>query len=283
MKLSFDPFKEFAGSTKGSALTGTLSSLHATGRWIWDLGEWKTAPDLELILNFKNSFIDFCVRNQSGAWFTGGGAVTIERSSVRGMEWLDDGLRRGLHNPFWDEYFDGIIPKEDSEQNSDLKFGFMLMQAKRLHSSRMYWAHSLESISNAYKAWVEKNEHQLVMYSIEAGEALRQGFRDGNTLSLKELKRSIELQDHERVSKRQAENLASGRAKGAQVQKEHAAKTLEFVERVNNDLLQKSGTAYRHLNQRADYITKKLLETGRMQPNGNPYKTTTIYKMITGK
>lgn len=100
----------------------------------------------------------------------------------------------------------------------------------------------------------------------------------------KEQKAAISLQANAALAvlHKQATNLAGGRAKGAQAQKEHAAKTREIVEQLNNDLLDTGGTAYRHLEQRADYITKYLLEVGRMQPNGNPYKTSTIYRMITG-
>jgi len=78
-------------------------------------------------------------------------------------------------------------------------------------------------------------------------------------------------------------NLEKGRAKGAQAQKDYAAETKKLIETLNSDLLKNPNTARWKLGERAEYIKKKLIEMDRKQTNGEPYKTSTIKLLITGK
>lgn len=77
--------------------------------------------------------------------------------------------------------------------------------------------------------------------------------------------------------------LAKGRRMGAEAQKQYAAETQEIIIGINADLLKNPNTARWDLERRADYIAEKLLEQGRRQPNGNPYRVSTIKNKITGK
>ena len=78
-------------------------------------------------------------------------------------------------------------------------------------------------------------------------------------------------------------NLEKGRSKGAQSQKEHAEEIKQKIYTYNSELLKNSTSARWTLDQRADYIEKKLNGFGIKQINGKPYLFSTIKKMITGK
>lgn len=77
--------------------------------------------------------------------------------------------------------------------------------------------------------------------------------------------------------------FAKGRSDGAQAQKQYAVETWAIVKTLNNDLLKHPDTARWPLRARAAHIEKILRERQRAQPNGNPYKASTIQKRIAGK
>lgn len=177
MNLSFDPFQEFNcyldRSDIENKLIGPLACLHDIGRCSWNLGGFGIEDTLGLTLKFKDKFINFCVMHQSGEWFSGNEAARLERKSVREIEWLDGGLRRGLYHQFWDDF--ASKSPEKNEDDSDAAPGFALLRLTTLHPSKLYWAHTLESISAAYSAWISNDIPLLLGFSVEGAEALRQG------------------------------------------------------------------------------------------------------------
>lgn len=78
-------------------------------------------------------------------------------------------------------------------------------------------------------------------------------------------------------------NLAKGRTMGAMSQKQYAAETHQLILSINADLLINPNCARWGLDRRASYIEEQLLAKNRKQPNGRPYKASTIKTKITGK
>jgi hypothetical protein len=177
VKFSFNPFDEFSnrtpGNTKPQLLDGQLVRLHELGRWAWNLGRWENLDSFEMCFKVKNMFVDYCVSKQSGAWFGGNRDEPIPRQHIREIDWMDDGVRRDLFNQFWENV---LLPKvTDGADGVNSELGLALMRLKTLHPSRLYWALTIESVEKAYVSFKSNDSSNLILHSVQAGEALRQG------------------------------------------------------------------------------------------------------------
>ena len=127
----------------------------------------------------------------------------------------------------------------------------------------------LQTLLERYEAMLDK-----VMAAATSAIAMARSTSDRHGASLaKELQPIMEKLKQQRIV------LSAGRLKGAAEQKKAAAKTLTDILKVNADLLRHPDTARWTLAERADHIEKIKFK----QPNGTPYKLTTIVNRICGK
>ncbi len=114
-----------------------------------------------------------------------------------------------------------------------------------------------------------------------AGNNSARAFKIGRTAGATKV-RVEENPKIEAIQKRKV-ILDNGRTIGAQIQKNYADETKEFIQIINSDLLKHADTARWTLDERAKHIEKKLVTINRKQINRTPYKFSTIKKFITGK
>ena len=102
LALSFDPLAAFVGTPEPESVNfpKELLSLFRLGRWAWSYlsaGHWKTFDDFELTWLSTDEILQRCVETQSKSILTEGSSKKYVRTDFRDLDWLDDGLRRGVH------------------------------------------------------------------------------------------------------------------------------------------------------------------------------------------
>jgi hypothetical protein len=199
--LSFDPLAAFVGTPEPESVNfpKELLSLFRLGRWAWgylNTGHWKTIDDFELTWLTTERILQRCVETQSKSILTVGTSKKYLRADFRDLDWLDEGLRRGVH-------------KEITKKRLALSYRLQTMPEKELTADdivshqigadfaeltifapcRLYWAFAIVSIDRALRAHKSGDVKKLVDHSVEAAEAVRAGL---NTFYEPQRKRAID-------------------------------------------------------------------------------------------
>lgn len=160
------------------------------------------------------------------------------------------------------------------EDNSERIDDFRKSEAKEL-----LWVLSEFWYDRVNKAWGEAIEliHEQGDLLRNVSAAIPEARKQGHLAAL------LSHWDAIRAKEQRLLALAEGRSVGSKSQKQYAAETDRIVLGINADLLKNPNCARWGLDRRASYIEQKLLEQKRKQPNGKPYKASTIKTKITGK